>query len=154
MSAFTPSVIVTVPEFVPEFVLRTKSVVPPVVSVNVPAPFEVRTAAAPESPTFTVSPARTTSPVPAGAILMSILLSLLPVEERVGPTPLPPLATVNSFSAELVAVSLNNSLEFVSKIDVPIIGEVKVLFVKVCVFAAVVTPTSTISGLVPSLALA
>ena len=57
-----PSVIVIVPELVPEFVLKTRSSVPPVVIVSAPAPFEVNVAAAPESPTFTVSPARTTSP--------------------------------------------------------------------------------------------
>ena len=66
-----PSVIVIVPEFVPEFVLKIKFSVPPVVTVSVPAPFEVNVAAAPESPTLTVSAARTTSPVPFGTISIS-----------------------------------------------------------------------------------
>jgi len=46
-----------------------------VVTVKVPAPFEVRVAAAPESPTATVSPAKTTLPDPLGVILISTLLS-------------------------------------------------------------------------------
>ena len=50
-----PSVIVITPEFVPPFVFKFKSVAPPVVTVSVPAPLEVNTAAAPASPTFTVS---------------------------------------------------------------------------------------------------
>ena len=58
--------------------------------------------------------------------------------------------------ADPVAVNFNNSLELVSKIDVPIIGEVKVLLVKVCVPSRVTVPIpmSTRSGLVPSLAVA
>ena len=43
-------------------------------------------------------------------------------------------------TAELVAVSLNNSFPFVSKIDVPILGDVKVLLVKVCVPSVVTLP--------------
>ena len=54
-----------------------------------------------------------------------------PVDERVGPAPVAALAIVNSFTAELVAVSKANSFPLVSKIEVPILGEVKVLFVKV-----------------------
>ena len=94
-----------VPELVPLFVLRTKSSVPPVVTVRVPAPLEVRTAAAPESPTFTVSPARTTSPVPFGVTLMSMLVSP-PVDERVGPAPVAAFAIVNSLTAEPVESSI------------------------------------------------
>ena len=45
---------------------RTRSAAPPVVTVNVPAPLDAKVAAAPESPTVTVSAARTTSPVPFG----------------------------------------------------------------------------------------
>ena len=41
-----------------------------------------------------------------------------------------------------------------SKIDVPIIGEVKVLLVKVCEDPVVTNPTCFISGLVPSFAVA
>ena len=67
-----PSVIVTVPEFVPLFVLKTRSAAPPVVTVNAPAPFDVKVAAAPLSPTLTVSPARTTSPVPFGLYYINI----------------------------------------------------------------------------------
>ena len=63
--------------------LKTRSAAPPVVTVNAPAPFDVKVAAAPLSPTWTVSPARTTSPVPFGIILMSIFESP-PVDERVG----------------------------------------------------------------------
>jgi hypothetical protein len=149
------SVIVIVPESVPEFVLKTRSAAPPVVTVSAPAPFEVNVAAAPESPTFTVSPARTTSPVPFGVILISIFESP-PVDERVGPAPVAALAIVNSFTAELVAVNKANSFPLVSKIDVPIFGEVKVLFVKVCVPVSVTSPAGkvSISGLVPSFAVA
>ena len=65
-------------------------------------------------------------------------------------------AYVNWLTAELVAVNKNNSLPFVSKIDVPILGDVNVLFVKVCVPVSVTVPAvasdiSTISGLVESL---
>ena len=96
------------------------------------------------------------TPEPAGLMLISILVSLLPVEESVGPLLLGAFATVNSLVADPVAVNLNNSLEPVSKIDVPIIGEVKVLFVKVCVPVSVTSPrdTESISGFVTSLAVA
>ena len=58
---------------------------------------------------------------------------------------------------EPVAVSLNDIVSpFVSKIEVPILGEVKVLFVKVCVPVSVTSllpkPMSIMSGLVPSFA--
>ena len=43
------------------------------------------------------------------------------------------VAKVNSLTAEPVAVKSNNSFPLVSKIEVPILGAVKVLFVKVCV---------------------
>ena len=73
--------------------------------------------------------------------------------------PVAAFAYVNSLTAELVAVNKNNSLPFVSKIDVPILGDVNVLFVKVCVPVSVTVPAvandiSTISGLVPSFAVA
>ena len=45
--------------------------------------------------------------------------------------PVAALAYVSSLTAEPVAVSLNNSFPLVSKIEVPILGAVKVLFVKV-----------------------
>ena len=63
---------------------------------------------------------------------------------------------VISLTAELVAVSLNNSFPLVSKIEVPILGDVKVLFVKVCVPVKVTSPAGnvSISGLVPSFAVA
>ena len=153
ISPSAASVIVTVPEFVPELVLKTKSEAPPVVTVKVPAPFEVNVAAAPLSPTFTVSPARTTSPVPFGVTLISIFVSS-PVDEIVGPAPVAAFAIVNSFTAELVAVTFANSAPLVSKIEVPIFGEVKVLFVKVSVDEALINPQSSISGFVPSLAVA
>ena len=95
-----------------------------------------------------------TSPVPLGVILISIFESLLPVADKVGPLLFGAFATVNSLVADPVAVNLNNSLEPVSKIDVPIIGVVKVLFVKVCVPVRVTSPksevASTILGFVPS----
>ena len=55
-----------------------------------------------------------------------------------------------------MAVNSNNSLPLVSKIDVPILGEVNVLFVKVCVPVRVTSPVAIlyISGLVPSFAVA
>jgi len=84
-------------------------------------------------------------------MLISIFESS-PVDERVGPAPVAALATVNSFTAELVAVSKANSFPLVSKIDVPIFGEVKVLLVKVSVPVSVTSPAGkvSISGLVPS----
>ena len=127
MFPLAASVIVIIDESVPLFVLKTKSAAPPVVTVSAPAPFEVNTAAAPESPTFTVSPARTTSPVPFGVMLISMLVSP-PVEDNVGPAPVAALAIVNSFTAELVAVNKASSFPLVSKIEVPILGLVKVLF--------------------------
>jgi len=93
------------------------------VTVKVPAPFEVRVAAAAESPTATVSPAKTTFPVPLGVMLISTLESP-PVDERVGPAPVAAFAIVNSLTAEPVAVNKASSFELVSKIDVAIIGAV------------------------------
>ena len=54
-----------------------------------------------------------------------------PVADNLGALPDAPFAIVNSFTAELVAVSKANSFPLVSKIEVPILGDVKVLFVKV-----------------------
>jgi predicted outer membrane lipoprotein len=63
-------------------------------------------------------------------------------------------AIVTSLTAELVAVKRANSFPLVSKIEVPIFGEVKVLFVNVSVDEAVINPVSSMSGLTPSLAVA
>ena len=86
---------------------------------------------------------------------MSTLVSP-PDAVKAGAFPVAALANVNSLTAELVAVNLNNSLPFVSKIDVPILGDVNVLFVKVCVPVVVTSPSPKakviISGLVLSLA--
>ena len=60
-----------------------------------------------------------------------------PVAVSVGLFPVAALASVTSLTAELVAVNKVNSFPLVSKIEVPILGEVKVLFVKVCVPAVV-----------------
>ena len=89
-------------------VLKIKSVVPPVVTVSVPAPFERRVAAAAASPTETVSPARTTSPVPFGVIFISTLLSV-PEAYKVGPAPAAALAIVNSLTALPVSVNFKSS---------------------------------------------
>ena len=57
-----------------------------------------------------------------------------PVAEITGPvTPVAALAIVSSLTAEPVAVKLINSFPLVSKMFVPILGLVKVLFVRVCV---------------------
>ena len=81
-----------------------------------------------------------------------------PVADKVGPAPAAALAIVNSFTADPVAVIRANSSPLVSRIEVPILGEVKVLFVKVCVPVRVTSPAakpaSTISGFVPSFAVA
>ena len=81
-----------------------------------------------------------------------------PVDDKIGPAPEAALANVNSLTAEPVAVNKANSFPLVSKIEVPILGLVNVLFVKVCVPVIVTSqapkPASTISGLVPSLAVA
>ena len=66
-------------------------------------------------------------PVPLGVILISTLDS--PVADKVGPLVVAALATVNSLTASVVAVKRNSSFALVSKIDVPIAGAVKVLFV-------------------------
>ena len=75
---------------------------------------------------------------------MSILESLLPVEESVGPLLLGAFATVNSLVADPVAVTFINSFPITSLIPVITLGEVKEI-----AFVA-----SIISGLVPSLAVA
>jgi hypothetical protein len=66
------------------------------------------------------------------------------------------LANVISLTADPVAVKIANSLPLVSKIEVPILGLVKVLFVKVCVPVVVTSPFGKVSmsGLVPSFAVA
>ena len=76
MFPLEPSVIVIAPEFVPEFVSKTKSYGPLVVSV----------AGAPPLP-------KTVSPVPFGLIFIPTLVS--PVAEIVGPFPVEALAKVN-----------------------------------------------------------
>ena len=70
--------------------------------------------------------------------------------------PVAAFTKVISLTAELVAVILATSLLFVSKMEVPIIGDVNVLFVKVCVPAVVTLPAGKVrmSGLVPSFAVA
>jgi hypothetical protein len=50
-----------------------------------------------------------------------------PVADIVGLFPVAAFASVNSFTAEPVAVSKANSFPLVSKIEVPILGAVKVL---------------------------
>ena len=60
----------------------------------------------------------------------------------VGAPPVAALASVTSLTAELVAVKTTNSLPLVSKIFVPILGLVKVLFVKVCVPVSVTSPSA------------
>ena len=79
------------------------------------------------------------TPVPLGFKFISTLVS--PVADKVGPLPVAALAKVNSLTAEPVAVSKANSFPLVSKIEVPIAGLVKVLFVKVCVPVRVTSPS-------------
>ena len=52
-----------------------------------------------------------------------------PVVEIIGPFPAAAFAIVNSLTADPVAVKRASSFPPVSKIEVPIAGEVKVLFV-------------------------
>ena len=66
------------------------------------------------------------------------------VEEITGPAPEAAFAKVISLTAEPVAVSKTNSFPPVSKIEVPILGDVKVLFVKVCVPVRVTSFTDDI----------
>ena len=82
---------------------------------------------------------------------MFISTFVSPVADKVGPSPVAALAIVNSFTAELVAVKRANSFPLVSKIEVPILGDVKVLFVKVWVPVNVTSPNpiSTKFGLDP-----
>ena len=78
-------------------------------------------------------------PDPFGVMLISTLVSS-PVADKVGPAPAAALAIVNSFTAVPVAVKRASSSPLVSKIAVPIFGEVKVLFVKVSVPVRVTCP--------------
>lgn len=78
-----------------------------------------------------VLPLIVTWPVPLASKSKSTFVS--PVDDNLGAAPLAAFAIVNSFTAEPVAVNKANSFPLVSKIEVPILGEVKVLFVKVCV---------------------
>ena len=87
---------------------------------------------------LTAAVALLSTPVPLGFKFISTLVS--PVAERIGPLPVEALAKVNSLTAEPVAVKSNNSFPLVSKIEVPILGAVKVLFVKVCVPVRVTSP--------------
>ena len=87
---------------------------------------------------LTAAVALLSTPVPLGFKFISTLVS--PVAERIGPLPVEALASVNSLTAEPVAVKSNNSFPLVSKIEVPILGAVKVLFVKVCVPVRVTSP--------------
>ena len=80
---------------------------------------------------LTAAVALFSTPVPLGFKFKSTFVS--PVEEIIGPFPVAAFANVISLTAELVAVSKANSFPLVSKIEVPIAGLVKVLFVKVCV---------------------
>ena len=64
-----------------------------------------------------------------------------PVAVKLGSFPVAALAIVNSLTAEPVAVNKANSFPPVSKIAVPILGLVKVLFVKVCVPVRVTSPS-------------
>ena len=63
-----------------------------------------------------------------------------PVADKVGSFPVAAFAKVNSLTAEPVAVKSASSFPLVSKIEVPILGLVKVLFVKVCVPVRVTSP--------------
>ena len=74
--------------------------------------------------------------MPLGVRLMPMLVSL-PVAERTGLAEVAALASVKLFTAEPVAVSETRVLAPVSLIDVPITGDVSVLFVKVSVPAKV-----------------
>ena len=67
---------------------------------------------------------------------MPMLVSL-PVAEITGLVAVAALAIVKLFTAEPVAVTATRVLAFVSLIDVPIAGDVSVLFVKVSVPAKV-----------------
>ena len=87
---------------------------------------------------FTAAVPDLRTPVPLGFKFKSTFVS--PVEEIIGPFPVAAFANVISLTAELVAVNKANSFPLVSKIEVPILGAVKVLFVKVCVPAVVTLP--------------
>ena len=93
--------------------------------------------------------------MPFGCIDTPILVSP-PDAVSVGLFPVAAFAYVSSLTAELVAVRVSSSFPLVSKIDVPILGAVKVLFVKVCVPVKVTSPAGKVytSGLVPSFAVA
>ena len=73
-----------------------------------------------------------------------------------GLLPVAALVTSNSFTAEDVVWNIICSAPFASAIKPAsaIFGAVKVLFVKVSVDEAVIKPASSISGFVPSLAVA
>ena len=79
-----------------------------------------------------------------------------PEAESEGLLPVAAFTKVTSLTAELVAVILATSFPLVSKTEVPILGDVNVLFVKVCVPVSVTSPAGKVSmsGLVPSFAVA
>jgi len=68
--------------------------------------------------------------VPLGTKLIPILVDP-PVAVKLGLLSAAALAYVSSLTADPVAVNINNSFPPVSKMDVPILGAVKVLLVKV-----------------------
>jgi hypothetical protein len=138
MFPLAPSVIVIVPEFVPELVSKTRLC----------APLEVIVASADPVPT-------TISPVPFGAIAKSMFESP-PLAAINGSFPVAAFVTLISLTADDVVPKTTDSLPFASAIKPPSanFGAVKVLFVKVSVEEAVINPQSSMSGLVPSLAVA
>ena len=68
-----------------------------------------------------------------------------PEAESEGLLPVAAFTKVTSLTAELVAVIKATSFPLVSKIEVPILGDVNVLFVKVCVPVSVTSPAGKVS---------
>ena len=97
----------------------------------------------------------TISPDPFGDIAKSILVSP-PLAAINGSFPVAALVILTSFTAEEVVPNTNDSLPLASAMNPPSanLGAVKVLFVNVSVDDAVINPQSSMSGLVPSFAVA
>ena len=103
--------------------------------VSLPAIFTALTVPPPSSALIT--------PVPF--VLRSIPTFESPPDAVIdGLFPVAAFTKVTSLTAELVAVIKATSFPLVSKIEVPILGDVNVLFVKVCVPARVTVPAGKV----------
>ena len=95
---------------------KIKSDAPPVVTVNDPAPFDVKVAAAAESPKVTVSDNNLTSPVPFGVNVISALFAEVEISNAFAE-----IISIPPADAVIITAALSVPLVFVIAIvsDVP-----------------------------------